>query len=256
MNHNYRLTLAFDGTSYQGWQRQNSTDQTIQGTLERTCAAILREPVRLIGSGRTDAGVHAEAMTAHFFTKNPIPDEAAFRQQINRALPDDICVREIRPVSSDFHSRFSAVGKIYRYQIDTGEKMDVFRRKYACHYTAPLDLAAMERAARYLEGTNDFSSFTIDRTPGKSKVRTIRAIRMEQQGNLLLIRYEGDGFLYNMVRILTGTLLEVGDGRKQAEDIPGILEKKQRVAAGFTAPAQGLFLERVLYEEADIQEQC
>ena len=114
----------------------------------------------------------------------------------------------------------------------------------------------MERAARYLEGTNDFSSFTIDRTPGKSKVRTIRAIRMEQQGNLLLIRYEGDGFLYNMVRILTGTLLEVGDGRKRAEDIPGILEKKQRAAAGFTAPAQGLFLERVLYEEADIQEQC
>ena len=114
----------------------------------------------------------------------------------------------------------------------------------------------LERAARYLEGTHDFSSFTIDRTPGKSKVRTIRAIRMEQQGNLLLIRYEGDGFLYNMVRILTGTLLEVGDGRKQAEDIPGILEKKQRVAAGFTAPAQGLFLERVLYEEADIQEQC
>lgn len=256
MNHNYRLTLAFDGTSYQGWQRQNSTDQTIQGTLERTCAAILREPVRLIGSGRTDAGVHAEAMTAHFFTKKPILDGAAFRQLMNGTLPEDIRLLAIRPVAADFHSRYSAVGKIYRYQIDTGEKMDVFRRKYACHYTAPLDLAAMERAARYLEGTNDFSSFTIDRTPGKSKVRTIRAIRMEQQGNLLLIRYEGDGFLYNMVRILTGTLLEVGDGRKQAEDIPAILEKKQRAAAGFTAPAQGLFLERVLYEEADIQEQC
>ena len=212
MNHNYRLTLAFDGTSYQGWQRQNSTDQTIHG--------------------------------------------AAFRQLMNGTLPEDIRLLAIRPVAADFHSRYSAVGKIYRYQIDTGEKMDVFRRKYACHYTAPLDLAAMERAARYLEGTNDFSSFTIDRTPGKSKVRTIRAIRMEQQGNLLLIRYEGDGFLYNMVRILTGTLLEVGDGRKRAEDIPAILEKKQRAAAGFTAPAQGLFLERVLYEEADIQEQC
>lgn len=256
MNHNYRLTLAFDGTSYQGWQRQNSTDQTIQGTLERTCAAILREPVRLIGSGRTDAGVHAEAMTAHFFTKKPILDGAAFRQLMNGTLPEDIRLLAIRPVAADFHSRYSAVGKIYRYQIDTGEKMDVFRRKYACHYTAPLDLAGHGAAGRYLEGTNDFSSFTIDRTPGKSKVRTIRAIRMEQQGNLLLIRYEGDGFLYNMVRILTGTLLEVGDGRKQAEDIPGILEKKQRVAAGFTAPAQGLFLERVLYEEADIQEQC
>ena len=195
-------------------------------------------------------------MTAHFFTKKPILDGAAFRQLMNGTLPEDIRLLAIRPVAADFHSRYSAVGKIYRYQIDTGEKMDVFRRKYACHYTAPLDLAAMERAARYLEGTNDFSSFTIDRTPGKSKVRTIRAIRMEQQGNLLLIRYEGDGFLYNMVRILTGTLLEVGDGRKQAEDIPGILEKKQRVAAGFTAPAQGLFLERVIYEEADIQEQC
>lgn len=147
MNHNYRLTLAFDGTSYQGWQRQNSTDQTIQGTLERTCAAILREPVRLIGSGRTDAGVHAEAMTAHFFTKKPILDGAAFRQLMNGTLPEDIRLLAIRPVAADFHSRYSAVGKIYRYQIDTGEKMDVFRRKYACHYTAPLDLAAMERAA-------------------------------------------------------------------------------------------------------------
>lgn len=249
MNHNYRLTLAFDGSAYQGWQRQNSTEQTIQGTLERTCSAILGEPVRLIGSGRTDAGVHAEAMTAHFFTKKPILDGAAFRQQMNGALPEDIRILDIRPVSADFHSRFSALGKIYRYQIDTGEKMDVFRRKYVCHYTAPLDLAAMETAARYLEGTHDFSSFTTDRTPGKSKVRTIRAIRMEQQGNLLLIRYEGDGFLYNMVRILTGTLLEVGDGRKKADDIPGILDQKLRSAAGFTAPAQGLFLERVFYEE-------
>ena len=249
MKHNYRLTLAFDGSAYQGWQRQNRTEQTIQGTLERVISTLLEEPVRLVGSGRTDAGVHAESMTAHFFTKQDSLDKRQFRQQLNAALPEDIRMLAFRPAPADFHSRYSAVGKIYRYQIDIGEKMDVFRRKYACHYTVPLDFAAMARAARQLEGTHDFSSFTIDRTPGKSMVRTIRAIRMEQKGNLLLIRYEGDGFLYHMVRILTGTLLEVGDGRKNAEDIPVILEKKQRAAAGFTAPAQGLFLEKVLYEE-------
>lgn len=246
MKHNYRLLLAFDGTAYQGWQRQNTTEQTIQATLERALSACLWEPVKVTGSGRTDAGVHAEAMAAHFITEREL-ETGAFRRQINDCLPEDIRVRQIKEMPLSFHSRLHARGKIYRYQIDTREKMGVFRRKYACHYSEPLNVEEMKRAAELLVGTHDFSAFTMDKTKGKSKVRTIYSITIEEKDGLLLLRFRGNGFLYNMVRILTGTLIEVGDGRKKASDIPAILEQKERKNAGFLAPAQGLFLERVLY---------
>jgi len=137
---------------------------------------------------------------------------------------------------------------VYRYQIDMREKAGVFRRKCACHYTEPLNVDEMKRASEYLIGTHDYSSFTTDKTKDKSKIRTIHRIDFEVKDELMMIRFRGTGFLYNMVRILTGTLIEVGTGKRTADDMPEILDKKDRSAAGFTAPPQGLFLERVLYK--------
>ncbi len=248
MKHNYRLLLAFDGTAYQGWQRQKTTEKTIQGTLEGAFGALLGETVKITGSGRTDAGVHAEAMAAHFIAEKAV-NPGTFLKDVNSALPEDIRVLEVREMPLSFHSRFDAVGKLYRYQIDTREKAGVFARKYACHYTEPLDVEEMRRAARLLLGEHDFSGFTTDKTKGRDRVRVIYHIEIEKRDGLLTLRFYGSGFLYNMVRILTGTLIEVGTGKKRASDIPAILECRSRAAAGFTAPPQGLFLERVFYEE-------
>jgi len=256
MKHNYKLTLAFDGTAYQGWQRQKTTDRTVQETLEKAVSACLKEDVKLTGSGRTDAGVHAEAMAAHFITEKGWPgiddegitDSGRFLKELNETLPEDIKVYRIDEMELSFHARLYAKGKIYRYQIDTREKAGVFRRKYACHYTEPLDVGEMRKAAELLVGTHDFSAFTMDKTKDKSKVRTVHRIDIEENDGLLTIRYRGNGFLYNMVRIMTGTLIEVGTGKKKVSDILGILESKERRNAGFLAPAQGLFMEKVLYK--------
>ena len=250
MKHNYKLTLAFDGTAYQGWQRQKTTDRTVQETLEKAISACLKEDVKLTGSGRTDAGVHAEAMAAHFITERPegIADTGGFLRTLNKILPEDIKVYRMDEMELSFHARLYAKGKIYRYQIDTREKAGVFRRKYACHYTEPLNVDEMRKAAELLTGTHDFSAFTMDKTKEKSKVRTVHRIDITEDDGLLTIRYRGNGFLYNMVRIMTGTLIEVGTGKKKASDIPGILESKERKNAGFLAPAQGLIMEKVLYK--------
>ena len=256
MKHNYKLTLAFDGTAYQGWQRQKTTDRTVQGTLEKAVSACLKEDVKLTGSGRTDAGVHAEAMAAHFITDRGWPagtddgiaDFQEFLKMLNDRLPEDIKVFRIDEMEPSFHARLYAKGKIYRYQIDMREKAGVFRRKYACHYTEPLNVDEMRKASQFLVGTHDFSAFTMDKTRDKSKVRTVHRIDIEEKDELLTIRYRGNGFLYNMVRIMTGTLIEVGNGKKKASDIPGILESRERKNAGFLAPAQGLVMEKVLYK--------
>ena len=254
MKHNYKLTLAFDGTAYQGWQRQKTTDQTIQTVLERALSACLEGSVRLTGSGRTDAGVHAEAMSAHFITEEGWPaaaegiaDPEGFLWELNRRLPEDIRVYRLEEMPLSFHARFHAKGKIYRYQIDTRQKCGVFRRKYVCHIPGPLLVEEMRRSAGMLVGTHDFSGFTMDKTKGKSKVRTIYRIDVEEADGLLILCFYGSGFLYHMVRILSGTLIEVGRGERKAESVLEILEHGERKAAGFLAPAQGLFLEQVLY---------
>lgn len=180
--------------------------------------------------------------------KVPFLLKESFKQELNRGLPEDIRLWQIEQVPGSFHARYSAKGKTYRYVIDTQEKTNVFTWKYAYHFPQKLDVGAMEEAAEYLIGTHDFSSFTDDKTPGKVKVRTIYEIKLCESNGRIEFVYRGDGFMQHMVRILTGTLLEVGTGRRRPEEMLWILEEKERAKAGFMVPAKGLFLENVDYD--------
>ena len=243
----YKLTIAYDGTGYQGWQRQTNTERTIQGILEKVISEASGYPVEVNGSGRTDAGVHALGQTASVVLPGAVPEEF-FTDDINRLLPQDIRIREARLVKNGFHARKSAVGKIYEYHIDTGQKPDVFQRRYCYHFPHELDLEKMRRAAENLKGTHDFAGYT-DKKEEKSTKRTIYDIIVSGQGSSVTIRYEGTGFLYHMVRILTGTLLEAGTYQRTVESAAEVLETKDRGQAGFLAPARGLFLRKVHYEQ-------
>ena len=212
----YKLTIAYDGTRYQGWQRQVNTDRTIQGILERAISEQAGYPVEIDGSGRTDAGVHASGQTASVVLSG-ITSESFFTEEINRILPEDIRILEADLVKSGFHARKSAVGKVYEYRIDTGTKPDVFQRRYCFHFPHELDLDIMRRAAEKLKGTHEFAGYT-DKKDEKSTKRTIYDIIVSGQGSGVTIRYEGTGFLYHMVRILTGTLLEAGLHQRTVQD--------------------------------------
>lgn len=242
---NYKMTLSYDGSRYLGWQRLGQGELTIQGTLEQAIRELTGYCTKVHGSGRTDAGVHAKGQVAHFHIPGVLPLE--FLHQINQILPEDIRVRDAMQIPADFHSRYSARAKTYSYSVDTGEKAGVFTRKYCYHYPRELDLGEMRKAARFFIGIHDFCSFTDDKRPGKSKVRRIDSIEIRQKNTMLTIIYEGDGFLQHMVRILTGTLLEVGCGIRAAEEIPKIIKERARAKAGFLAPAKGLCLEHVTY---------
>ena len=248
---NYKMTIAYDGSRYNGWQRQGNTDNTIQGKLEQILEKRYGRTIEIHGSGRTDAGVHAEGQTANFhLEENEAPED--IRAYFNRYLPDDISVLNCEIVSERFHSRLSAVRKTYRYQIEMGEKKGVFVRHYYYGLGSSLDLSAMKRAGKILEGTHDFKSFCGNKRLKKSSVRTLESIRFQVlEGSRLHILYTGNGFLQQMVRILTGTLIGVGQGKRSPEEMRQILDACDRQAAGFTAPAQGLFLEKVMYEEAE-----
>ena len=228
----YKLTIAYDGTAYQGWQRQANTENTLQGILERTISSVAGYPVEIDGSGRTDAGVHAK--------------DGFFKEKINSRLPGDIRILDAELVRNGFHARKSAVGKRYIYQLDLAEKPDVFTRRYTYHFPQQLDLDAMRKAAQLLIGTYEFAGYT-DKKDEKSTKRTIYAIMICGQGSKVSIQYEGTGFLYHMVRILTGTLLEVGTGARSIESVKEPLKSKDRSQAGFLAPARGLFLDEVYY---------
>ena len=243
----YKLTIAYDGTRYQGWQRQAHTDRTIQGILERVISEQAGYPVEIDGSGRTDAGVHASGQTASVVLSG-ITSESFFTEEINRILPEDIRILEADLVKSGFHARKSAVGKVYEYRIDTGTKPDVFQRRYCFHFPHELDLDIMRRAAEKLKGTHEFAGYT-DKKDEKSTKRTIYDIIVSGQGSSVTIRYEGTGFLYHMVRILTGTLLEVGTYQRTVESVAEVLQTKDRGQAGFLAPARGLFLKEVHYDQ-------
>ncbi len=243
----YKLTIAYDGTGYQGWQRQTNTERTIQGILEKVISEASGYPVEVNGSGRTDAGVHALGQTASVVLPGAVPEDF-FTDDINRILPQDIRIREARLVKNGFHARKSAVGKIYEYHIDTGQKPDVFQRRYCYHFPHELDLEKMRRTAENLKGTHDFAGYT-DKKEEKSTKRTIYDIIVSGQGSSVTIRYEGTGFLYHMVRILTGTLLEAGTYQRTVESAAEVLETKDRGQAGFLAPARGLFLRKVHYEQ-------
>ena len=243
---NVKLTIQYDGTRYDGWQRQGNTDNTLQGRLEGVLSRMVGKPVEIQGAGRTDAGVHARGQVASVHLPEwYTPQEV--QNYLNRYLPEDVAVVDVVEVGERFHARLSATGKEYRYHIRMGNVPDVFARKYQYRVEEPLDLAAMERAAGYLTGKHDFRSFCGNRRFKKSTVREVFHIGVEVCGSDLTLVYRGDGFLYNMVRILTGTLLEVGLGQRTPESMVDILEARERTAAGKTAPAQGLVLQEVYY---------
>lgn len=244
---NYRIVIQYDGTRYRGWQSLGDTDATIQGKLENVLSQMTGEEVAVIGSGRTDAGVHALGQVANFHLKGEVvPEELLL--ELNHYLPEDIAVCSIAKVDERFHSRYQATRKTYRYRIHTGKIPEVFERKYVYDYQTPLDVMRMRKAAELLTGTHDFRSFCGNRRMKKSTVRTIYEIRIEERENELWLFFTGDGFLQNMVRILTGTLIEVGDGRRAPEDVIRMLEARDREAAGYTVPACGLSLLSVEYE--------
>lgn len=243
----YKLTISYDGTRYQGWQRQPGVQNTIQNVIEKAVWKIVGYEVKIQGSGRTDGGVHAYGQVASLRLSGKV-NEKEFKDKLNEKLPEDIRIRNMELVPNTFHGRRSAKGKCYEYHVDLRQKPNVFRRKYTCHYPAILDLEAMKKAAGYLLGRQDFSSFT-DRKDEESCVRRIDEIRIEKQGEDLCMSFRGNGFMYHMVRILSGTLLEVGSKEKQPEEMKRILEAKTRSKAGFLAPAQGLFLKEVYYEK-------
>lgn len=243
---NFKLTIQYDGTRYDGWQRQGNTDNTLQGRLEGVLSRMVGKPVEIQGAGRTDAGVHARGQVASVhLPEGYTPQEV--QNYLNRYLPEDVAVVEVVEVGERFHARLSATGKEYRYHIRMGSVPDVFARKYQYRVEEPLDIPAMERAAGYLTGKHDFRSFCGNRRFKKSTVREVFHIGVEVCGSDLTLVYRGDGFLYNMVRILTGTLLEVGLGQRTPESMVDVLEARERTAAGKTAPAQGLVLQEVYY---------
>ena len=242
---NYKLVLSYDGSRYKGWQKLGRNELTIQGIVEETIEKVLNCKVEIHGSGRTDAEVHARGQVANM--KSPFLLKETFRDELNAKLPEDIRLVEVARVPGEFHARYSATSKEYRYCVDTNEKQSVFTRKYTCHYPENLDVALMKMAVGYLKGTHDFTSFTDDKTE-KDKIRTIYNIQIIEKNGILEFVYSGDGFLQHMVRILSGTLLEIGSGKMKPEELKYVLESKERAKAGFMAPAKGLFLEKVDYE--------
>ena len=243
---NYKLTLQYDGTRYNGWQRQGNTENTIQGKLNEIIGRYLGEEVDVAGSGRTDAGVHALAQVANFKTSKCF-DKDKFRAEVNAFLPQDIRITAVETVDERFHARLSAVSKTYEYVIDNAPVADVFARKYSCRAEEPLNVEKMREAAALLTGTHDYISFCGNKKFKKSPVRTVTDITMTTVGGKIRIAFTGDGFLQNMVRIMAGTLIEVGLGKRDAASMITILEAKSRDAAGMMAPPEGLFLKEVFY---------
>ena len=247
MKKNYRFTISYDGTRYQGWEHQPTTDMTIQGKIEGVLSRMTDTEVEVIGAGRTDAGVHARAMTANAFLDTDLePDE--IRDYLNRYLPDDICIREVKAASDRFHSRYNAVGKTYRYTCFTGPVKPVFDRKYVYYLDKTPDIERMEQAAKILKGEHDFKSFCSNPKMKKSTVRKVDRIDIVKKGAYITFTYHGTGFLQYMVRILTGTLLEVGYGKRTPESMEDLLKAKDRRLAGDTAPACGLTMVKVDYD--------
>lgn len=247
---NYRMILQYEGTKYQGWQKQESTDNTIQGKLENILSKMAGETVEVHGAGRTDAGVHAKGQVAHFKLYSGLMEERTeteIRDYINQYLPEDIAVVSLKEAGERFHARLNAVGKIYQYRIINSKIPHVFDRRYACVVEKPLDIEQMRQAAERLTGTHDFKAFTSTKRGKKSTVRTIESIDIQKTGDEITLTYKGDGFLYHMVRILTGTLIEAGLLERSVSSVEDALGSLDRKNAGFLAAAKGLTLMEVLY---------
>lgn len=243
---NIKMTISYDGSRYKGFQRLKDSDMTIQGKIEAVISKMTGEDIEIIGSGRTDMGVHACNQVANFKTESNMSTKK-MQTYLYEYLPEDIVVHKLEEVEDRFHSRYNATSKVYLYKIYNAEVHDPFLRKYTNHIPKKLDLDLMKEASKYLIGEHDFTSFASSKSKKKSNVRTIKSIDIVEKNNLIEIYVEGDGFLYNMVRIIVGALTDVGSKRKSPEDIKSMLEEKDRSKASDTAPAKGLYLFKVIY---------
>lgn len=243
---NIKLTIEFDGTRYKGWQKQKDV-ATVQGAIEKAIKKITKEEeIELHGSSRTDAGVHAKAMAASFLTNSRVPAER-FREAINTKLPDDIAIIKSEEIDENFHARFSSKGKMYSYTIVNREEKVALMRNYSYAVKDKLDLQKMKEACKYIIGEHDFNAFKSAGSTVKTSVRTVHNIEIIKKDDIIKIYVSGDGFLYNMVRIIVGTLLEVGKNKIKPEEVKSIIESKDRRNAGPCVPPNGLVLEKVFY---------
>jgi tRNA pseudouridine38-40 synthase len=242
---NYKLTIAYDGTNYHGWQMQANA-RTIQGELTRVLSLLDHRPVTLQGAGRTDAGVHAEAQTANVFLEREFAPQQ-LREAVNGNLDRDLRVMQVEVADQSFEARFSARGKIYRYDICTAPVVSPFDFRYVHHYRGALDVNQMQRAALLLIGTHDFSAFTVASLETEDRVRALTRLDVEARDERIRITASAEGFLRYMVRTIAGTLIDVGRGRRTAMSVGEALVSRNRDEAGATAPARGLTLMRVDY---------
>lgn len=243
---NFKLLLAYDGSRYRGWQRLADSDSTIQGKLEAVLSRMVGKTVEVIGSGRTDAGAHAQGQTANFHCETAM-SPAEIKAYLRQYLPEDIGVIDVEEVDARFHSRYNAVRKTYCYRIWNDDRPCVFERKFVWQVEDVLNLPTMQEAATAFLGTHDFLAFCSNKHFKKSSIRTINRFSVERIGPEIRFHVTGDGFLYNMVRIMVGTLVSIGRGERDESDIPAIFKSRVRENAGETAPAKGLCLVEVKY---------
>ena len=247
---NLKVTMAYRGTRYHGYQRQNN-GITVQEVVERCASKILNEPVTIHGCSRTDAGVHARAFCFNVETNSNIRPQG-FIRGVNGELPDDISILTCEDAVPDFHARFSCKGKEYLYLLHCSESKDPFTTDLACHYRRKLNRELVYEAAQHFVGTHDFRAFCSNCAEKPNTVRTVYGFDVEIDGDQVRMLVKGDGFLYNMVRIMVGTLLDVNEGKIPVDRLDAIMADKRRVQAGRTAPAHGLYLNRVFYDEAQL----
>ena len=248
---NIKMLLQYDGTRYKGWQKQNqkgNTVVTIQGKIENVLSKMTGEEIEVIGCGRTDSGVHADNYVANFFTNSAMNLEEMMNY-LQEYLPEDIVVKELKMASDRFHPRLNVKGKTYVYSIQNTKYQDVFSKRFSYHVEEELDIESMIEGAKYLIGTHDFKSFTNLKVKKdkKSTIRTIRDIKIINNNGLVQIEVSGNGFLLNMVRIIVGTLVEVGLHKRKPEDIKEILDSKNRENSGLKVPGKGLMLKNLEY---------
>lgn len=243
---NIKMEIQYDGSRYKGWQTQKGNIATIQDKLQTVISKMTGEEIQIIGCGRTDTGVHAENYIANFATNTEKTVEEML-EYLYEYLPEDIVVKAIKDTSERFHARYNVISKTYVYRINNNAYRNVFNKKYTCHIPEKLDIEAMQKAAAILVGTNDFMSFTTLKNKSKATVRTINYINIRENDGMIEMEFNGNGFLKNMVRIISGTLIEIGLGVKKFEDMKKILVAKERAQAGPTAHAHGLTLKSVQY---------
>ena len=243
---NIKLTIRYDGSRYKGFQRLKDNDMTIQGKIEDVLSKMTNENIEIIGSGRTDMGVHAYGQVANFKTNSKLSIEK-MKSYLYEYLPEDIVITNIEEVEDRFHSRYNAKSKVYLYKIYNNKFHDPFLRRYTTHIPKKLDIELMKEGSKYFIGEHDFTSFASSKSKKKSNVRTIHSINIKEDNGLIEIYFEGNGFLYNMVRIMTGALIDVGHKKILPEDIKIMLEEKDRTKSSDTALAKGLYLYKVSY---------